>query len=214
MTIKTFQVNPLGENCYVINDDTGQAAIIDCGCSTESEWSEIKKHIAKNNLEVVHLLNTHLHFDHVWGNAYAYRDLGLKAEASPLDKSIYENIDNQIKAVAGVFLPHPPIPPLGEKLQEGSNISIGNTILRVLHTPGHSQGSLCFYAEADKTLFSGDTLFQCSYGRTDLEGGSMTQMMSSLRRLASLPDEVKVYPGHGPSTDIHSEKMYNPYLPM
>ena len=82
MTIKTFQVNPLGENCYVINDDTGQAAIIDCGCSTESEWSEIKKHIAKNNLEVVHLLNTHLHFDHVWGNAFAYRDLGLKAEAS------------------------------------------------------------------------------------------------------------------------------------
>lgn len=213
MTIKTFEVNPLGENCYVISDDTHEAAIIDCGCSAESEWSEIKKHIAKNDLTVVHLLCTHLHFDHVWGNAYIYRDLHLKAKASYLDISIYEHIDDQIYAVTGVNIPHAPTPPLGDALHEGDSITFGHTTLQVLSTPGHTQGSVCFYSEADKVLFSGDTLFRSSYGRTDLEGGNTSQMMSSLRRLSTLPDDVIVYCGHGPSTDMRSEKMFNPYLP-
>ncbi len=214
MTIKTFQVNPLGENCYVLSDDTREAVIIDCGCSAESEWSDIKKYIAKSDLTVKHLLNTHLHFDHVWGNAFVYRDLGLKAEASHLDATLYANMDAQIYSVAGVNLPHPPSPPLGQALREGDVITFGHTSLMVMSTPGHTQGSVCFYAEKEKALFSGDTLFRNSYGRTDLDGGSMSQMMGSLRRLASLPDDVAVYCGHGPSTDMHSEKMFNPYLPL
>ena len=93
MTIKTFVVNPLGENCYVVNDDTKEAVIIDCGCSDEYEWADIKKYIANNDLQVKHLLNTHLHFDHIWGNTFVHRDMGLCPEANYEDLHIYENMD-------------------------------------------------------------------------------------------------------------------------
>lgn len=212
MNIKTFEVNPLCENCYVINDESKEAAIIDCGCSDEHEWAEIKKYIAVNDLQVKHLLNTHLHFDHVWGNAFVYRDLHLKPEANYEDLHIYEHMDDQIRSVVGVSIPHPPLPPLGTSLGDGAEITFGNTILKVITTPGHSQGSICFFAETDRVLFSGDTLFCGSCGRTDLEGGSMEKIMQSLQKLATLPDETKVFCGHGPATTIGREKLYNPYI--
>ena len=212
MDIKTFEVNPLGENCYVVSDETNEAVIIDCGCSTESEWADIKKYIAANDLQVKHLLNTHLHFDHVWGNAFAYRDLGLRPEANYEDLRIYENMDEQIRSVVGMSIPHPPMPPLGTSLLDGSEVCFGHTTLRVLTTPGHSRGSICFYAENEHTLFSGDTLFCGSCGRTDLAGGSYRDIMLSLTKLSALPDETKVLCGHGPSTTIAREKLYNPYF--
>lgn len=187
MDIKTFEVNPLGENCYVVSDETKEAVIIDCGCSTESEWADIKKYIAANDLQVKHLLNTHLHFDHVWGNAFAYRDLGLRPEANYEDLRIYENMDEQIRSVVGMSIPHPPMPPLGTSLLDGSEVCFGHTTLRVLTTPGHSRGSICFYAENEHTLFSGDTLFCGSCGRTDLAGGSYRDIMMSLTKLSALP---------------------------
>lgn len=212
MNIKTFEVNPLGENCYVVSDETKEAVIIDCGCSTESEWSDIKKHIASNDLQVKHLLNTHLHFDHVWGNAFAYRDLALRPEANYEDLRIYERMDEQIRSVIGISIPHPPMPPLGTSLLDGSEITFGKTTLKVLTTPGHSRGSVCFYAEKDAVLFSGDTLFCGSCGRTDLEGGSYLDILRSLQKLTALPDSTKVLCGHGPSTTIGREKQFNPYL--
>lgn len=212
MNIKTFEVNPLGENCYVVSDETQEAVIIDCGCSTESEWADIKEYIATQNLQVKHLLNTHLHFDHVWGNAFVYRDFGMKPEANFEDLYIYEHMDEQIRSVVGVSIPHPPLPPLGTSLLDGNEIIFGNTTLRVLTTPGHSQGSICFYSETDGVLFSGDTLFCGSCGRTDLEGGSMESMIQSLQKLATLPDMTKVFCGHGSATTIGREKLYNPYL--
>ncbi|MDE6000326.1 MAG: MBL fold metallo-hydrolase, partial [Bacteroidaceae bacterium] len=102
MNIKTFEVNPLGENCYVVSDETREAVIIDCGCSTESEWADIKEYIATQDFQVKHLLNTHLHFDHVWGNAFVYRDFGMKPEANFEDLYIYEHMDEQIRSVVGV----------------------------------------------------------------------------------------------------------------
>ena len=212
MNIKTFVVNPLGENCYVVSDDTNEAAIIDCGCSTESEWAGIKKYLAINDLQVKHLLNTHLHFDHVWGCAFVYRDLGLRPEANYEDLPIYENMDEQIRSVVGIALPHPPMPPLGTSLSDGSEITFGNTVLQVLTTPGHSRGSICFYSPKDHVLFSGDTLFCGSCGRTDLVGGSYEDIMLSLQKITLLPDPTKVLCGHGPSTTIGYEKRYNPYL--
>ena len=212
MDIKTFEVNPLGENCYVVSDETKEAVIIDCGCSTEGEWADIKKYIAANDLQVRHLLNTHLHFDHVWGNAFAYRDLGLRPEANYEDLRIYENMDEQIRSVVGMSIPHPPMPPLGTSLLDGNEVCFGHTTLRVLTTPGHSRGSICFYAENEHTLFSGDTLFCGSCGRTDLAGGSYRDIMLSLTKLSALPDETKVLCGHGPSTTIAREKLYNPYF--
>lgn len=212
INIQTFEVNPLGEQCYVVSDENQEAVIIDCGCSTESEWADIKKYLATNDLQVKHLLNTHLHFDHVWGNTFVYRDLGLRPEANYEDLHIYEHMDEQIRSVVGISIPHPPLPPLGTSLLDGSEVTFGNTTLKVLTTPGHSRGSICFYSEKDAVLFSGDTLFCGSCGRTDLEGGSYEAIMQSLRRLITLPDETKVYCGHGPSTTIGREKMYNPYL--
>ena len=212
MTIKTFEVNPLCENCYVVSDETKQCVIIDCGCSDEYEWGEIKKYINAEGLEVKNLLNTHLHFDHVWGNTFVYRDLGLRPEANYEDLTIYEHMDEQIRSVVGVGIPHPPLPPLGTSLLDSSEITFGNTTLKVLTTPGHSRGSICFYAEKDNVLFSGDTLFCGSCGRTDLEGGSYHDIMLSLQKLSTLPDSTKVFCGHGPSTTIEREKQYNLYM--
>lgn len=212
MEIKTFVVNALGVNCYVVSDETKEAVIIDGGCSDEYEWSDIKKYIATEELQVKHLLNTHLHFDHVWGNSYIYKDLGLRPEANYEDLPIYENMDEHIRSVVGIGIPHPPIPPLGTSLLDGSKIHFGNTTLMVIATPGHSRGSICFYSEKDHVLFSGDTLFCNSCGRTDLEGGSFTDIIQSLHKLAALPNETKVLCGHGPSTTIGHEKIYNPYM--
>ena len=158
------------------------------------------------------LLNTHLHFDHVWGNTFVYRDLGLRPEANYEDLTIYENMDEQIRSVVGVGIPHPPLPPLGTSLLDGTEITFGNTTLKVLTTPGHSRGSVCFYSAKEHVLFSGDTLFCGSCGRTDLEGGSYEDIIMSLRKLANLPDETKVFCGHGPATTMEREKRYNLYL--
>ena len=212
MIIKTFEVNPLAENCYVVSDDTKEAVIIDCGCSAESEWADIKKYIASNDLQVKHVLNTHLHFDHVWGTALVYRDLGLRPEANYEDLQLYENMDEQIRSVVGMRLPHPPMPPLGTSLLDGSEVTFGHTTLKVLATPGHSRGSICFYSEADGVLFSGDTLFCGSCGRTDLAGGNYSDIITSMHSLSTLPDHIQVFCGHGPSTTIGREKLYNPYM--
>lgn len=212
MTIKTFEVNPLGENCYVVNDDTKEGVIIDCGCSAESEWTDIKKYIATNDLQIKYLLNTHLHFDHVWGNAFVYRDLSLRSAANYEDLPLYERMDEQIRSVVGIVIPHPPLPPLGISLTDGYEISFGTTTLTVIATPGHSRGSICFYSAQDRVLFSGDTLFCGSCGRTDLEGGNPQAIVQSLQRLATLPDDTKVLCGHGGTTTIGREKVYNPYM--
>lgn len=212
MEIKTFEVNPLGEHCYVASDNTQEAVIIDCGCSTESEWLNIKKYIAANDLKVKHLLNTHLHFDHVWGNAFVYRDLNLCAVANYEDLYLYEHMDEQIRSVVGVCIPHSPLPPLGTSLLDGTEILFGHTKLKAIATPGHTRGSMCFYSQESGVLFSGDTLFCDSCGRTDLEGGNPDAIQRSLLRLATLPNDTQVFCGHGPSTTIGKEKMYNPYL--
>ena len=212
MIVKTFEVNPLGVNCYVVSDETKEGVIIDCGCSDESEWEGIRKYIASNGLQIKHLLNTHLHFDHVWGNAFAYRDLGLRAAANYEDLPLYERMDEQIRSVVGVVIPHPPLPPLGTSLADGSELSFGTTTLAVVATPGHTRGCVCFYSAHDHTLFSGDTLFCGGCGRTDLEGGDSHAIMLSLQRLAALPDDTQVYCGHGSGTTIGREKAYNPYM--
>ncbi len=193
-------------------DDTKEGVLIDCGCSTESEWLTIKRFLESEEIKIKHLLNTHLHFDHVWGNASAARDLGINPEASKLDINLYNNIENMVHGMFGVRIPIPAMPPIATDLREGSVIAFGNTKLTVLATPGHSQGSLCFYCEEEGILFSGDTLFCGSMGRTDLEGGNMSSMIKSLRRLSELPDETEVHCGHGDDTTIDDEKKYNPYF--
>lgn len=212
LTIKTFQVNPLGVNCYVISDSTNEAVIIDCGCFTDSEWNQIKRYIDDNNLKVVHLLNTHFHFDHMMGILFAYPDLKISPEGNYADEYLYKTLNQQVESFMGISLNSVSLPSLGKNMSERTEVKFGEHTFKVIQTPGHTPGGVCFYCEEENVLFSGDTLFQCSMGRTDLPGGNGHEMMSSLRRLSTLPRETKVYPGHGGWTNIGYECDNNPYF--
>ena len=214
ITVKTFPVNPLGTNCYVASDnDSKETVIIDCGCSAESEWNAIKQYIDSQQLKPTHLLCTHLHFDHVWGNAFVKQDFDLNPEASAEDLSLYYNAENMISDMFGMRMNLPQMPAVKNYLSNNNEIIIGSTTLKVIATPGHSRGGLCFYSAADNVLFAGDSLFNGSVGRTDLEGGNMQQLIESIRtKLITLPDNTIVYCGHGPYTFIGDEKLYNPFL--
>lgn len=212
MKIKAFKVNALEVNCYVVSDDTKEGVIIDCGCSAESEWLNIKKYIEEEGIEVKHLLNTHLHFDHVWGNPYVARDLCLAPEASPFDIPLYESVEEMVHQVFGIKIRFGEMPPVSRNLKEGDIVAFGNSALKVFNTPGHTKGCICFYSDEEHILFSGDTLFQGSIGRTDLPGGSMDEILHSLHRLLTLPDDTRVFCGHGPETTIGYEKQFNMYV--
>lgn len=217
MKIQQFTVGPIEENTYVISDDSHEAAIIDCGCFSESEWHSIKTYIDTNELKVTHLLNTHLHFDHTLGNSFALRDFRLRAEASAADNYLYEGMFEQMAGLLGerfackfdLSFAQTPY----KLLADGDKIHFGNTTLEVIATPGHTPGGLCFYDKVDGILFSGDSLFQGSIGRTDLKGGNFQSLIRSLtQRILTLPPDTVVYSGHGPATTIEHEMNYNPYL--
>lgn len=213
LNIKIFEVNPLGVNCYVVSDDTKEAVIIDCGCFHPDEWSEIKSFIDKEGLNVRHLLNTHLHFDHIMGIPMVFNDLGLSPEANKNDLYIYNKVEEQIKQVVGADIPHIEMPPLGLELRDGDEIEFGDHKFTVIQTPGHTPGGICFYCKEEEVLFTGDTLFRMSVGRTDLPGGNYKDLQQSIiERLATLPPTTIAYPGHGPSTTIEEEAKYNPYF--
>jgi len=213
MNIKKFEVNPLGVNCYVVSDDSKEAVIIDCGCFHPDEWNDIKKYIDSEGLKVVHLLNTHLHFDHIMGIPFAYNDLGLSPEANAADLYIYNKVEDQLSRIMGMKVEHIDMPEIGRQLRDGDEITFGSHKLLVIQTPGHTPGGVCFYCKEENVVFTGDTLFRMSIGRTDLDGGSYEAIKQSIQeRLALLPRETKVYPGHGPASTIDDECKYNPYF--
>jgi len=212
MDIKRFEVNPVQENCYVVSDETKEAAVIDCGALFEEERKAIVSYIEENGLTLRHVLCTHGHFDHIFGVDKLFEEFGVKPRLYAADRPLYDGMKQQVMAFFGTSYDKMP-PPLGEDLSDGELILFGNIQLKVLHTPGHSPGSVVFYCESEKVLFSGDTLFRMSVGRTDLEGGSWQQLLHSLHNvLAPLPADVKVFTGHGPSTTIGDEVCMNPYL--
>jgi len=225
LTIKTFTVNPLEENMYVVSDEAKHAVIIDCGAIYPDEHEAIKQYISNAGLTPVAHLLTHAHFDHIWGVSFIYNTYGLAPRLHAADLALYSNLDNQLKLFA---LPatHSHLPPAGPCLTPGGEASAGDEVtngeittgleghpLRVIHTPGHTPGGVCFYFEKDKVLFSGDSLFRMSIGRTDLPGGDYPTLITSLTNLISfLPDDTDIYPGHGPMTTASLERRGNPYL--
>ncbi len=213
LTIKQFVVNPVQENCYVLSDESGEAAIIDCGCFDQSEWNKIKGYIHTNGLTVKHLLNTHLHFDHVMGNRFATEDFGIIAKAHKGDLPLYNKLDQQLQMFFGTAFNELSIPQIDTSLKSNDIINFGTHSLQVLCTPGHSAGGVCFYCKEENMLWSGDTLFEGSIGRTDLESGNYATLINSISNtLLPLPDNTRVYPGHGPYTTIGDEKRFNPYF--
>lgn len=211
MTIKKFVCNMLQENCYVASDDTRECVVIDCGAYYPEERQAITEYIKEEKLTPVHLLATHGHVDHNFGNDTMAATFGLKPEIAAQDETLLSDCKTQAMRMFGLDLDNE-FPPVGHLLKDGDEVTFGSHKLKVIGTPGHSRGSVCYYCKEEDVMFSGDTLFRHSIGRTDFEGGSMLQIIQSLRMLAQMPDNITVLPGHGDRTTIGEELAHNPYM--
>ncbi len=204
LTIQSFAVMPFDENCYVVSDETGEGVVIDPG----GMESAILAYIREAKLSIKAVLDTHGHCDHIGAND-AIRD----ATGAPLyihkeDAPMLDNMRLNLSAFMGFKVLSRPAEHL---LSEGDKISFGQSALEVLHTPGHTTGGICFIG--DGVAFTGDTLFAGSIGRSDFPGGSEVELIGNIKKkLLALPDETKVYAGHGPSSEIGWERTHNPYL--
>ncbi|HTL83398.1 MAG TPA: MBL fold metallo-hydrolase [Bacteroidia bacterium] len=209
-TVKQFTFNPFAENTYVVSDETGECVIIDPGCHISEEEEELTQYITSQKLKPVKLLNTHCHVDHVFGNYFVSQKWGLGLEMHKDDLNVLASFPMVCEMYG---FPGGPQPEPKVFLEEGQQVKFGNTKFDIFFTPGHSPGSVCFYSREDKVVIGGDVLFQNSIGRTDLPGGNHEQLLQSIReKLFVLPDEVKVYCGHGPFTTIGWEKKHNPFV--
>ena len=211
MKVKNFEFNMFPVNCFVLSDETNEAVIIDAGCFYPEEKQRLKDYIESNGLTVKHVLNTHLHLDHVFGNPYLFQEYGLRPEGGEQDEFWLDKVSTMARNFG--FMYDEEQPKLGKYLHEGDTVTFGNTELKVIHVPGHSQGSLVYYNEKEACLFSGDVLFEGSIGRADLAGGDYNQLIEGIRsKLFVLPEETRVYPGHGYDTSIGYEKKNNPFF--
>lgn len=211
LNIKTFVCNMLQENCYVVSDESKECVIVDCGVFYPEEKAALVSYIRETGLRPVHLIATHGHLDHNFGNALIYSEFGLKLEIHQQDSSLIEHSERQADVFYQLELDDE-MPPIGRLLSADDTISFGSHTFTIIETPGHSRGGVCYYCEEEHVLFTGDTLFNRSVGRCDFSGGSMFMLIQSLRTLSQLPDNTRVYAGHGPQTTIGEEVANNPYL--
>jgi hydroxyacylglutathione hydrolase len=208
--VQSFTFNPIQENTYVLYDESKECVIIDPGCYDDTERSELSAFIDANELKPVHLLNTHCHLDHVFGNAYVANNWNLKLEINRKDQPVLD----AFMATAKLYgMNAEPSPQPSVFLEEGDLIKFGNSALEIAFTPGHSPGSITFFSRNDKFMIAGDVLFFGSIGRTDLPGGDFQTLIDSIKnKLFPLGDDMKVYSGHGPATNIGYERANNPFL--
>ena len=212
MQIKTFQFNPIGENTYILYDTTNECVVIDPGCFYAEEKSALLDFISGNNLIVRHVLNTHMHFDHILGNNFMFEQFGLKPEANWEDEFLLNQFSAQMRTF-GIEGADEKMPPIGNYLEDNDVVTFGSQQLTVLHIPGHSPGSVVFYNREAKVLIAGDVLFRGSIGRTDLARGNYGQLVNGIKtKLMTLSPDTVVYPGHGPKTTIGFEAAHNPFL--
>lgn len=198
-------------NCYVLSDETGEAVVIDPGCFYPEEKETLKTYLSTNGLTLKHVLNTHLHLDHIFGNPYLFQVYGLRPEGGQQDEFWLKQASAMARSYG--FLYEEEQPDLGKYVCDGDVITFGHTKLQAIHVPGHSPGSMVYYCEEDSCLFCGDVLFYGSIGRADLKGGNFDELREGIcSRLFVLPPDTKVYPGHGPATSIGYEKQNNPFF--
>ena len=211
ITIKSFEFNYFQENTFLLYDDTREAVLIDCGCCRKEEEKELTDFILENKLTLKHLLCTHLHVDHVFGNGFIYKTYGLKPEANKQDVEKLPSPDEQAK-LFGLRQQVENVP-VEKYIVGGETIKFGTSELQVLTVPGHSPGSIAFYNKKNGFASVGDALFAGSIGRPDGWGGRQEGLVAAIHdKLLSLPDETVIYPGHGPETRVIDEKFNNPYL--
>jgi hydroxyacylglutathione hydrolase len=205
MILDSVVVGPLEVNCYIIGcEETMEGVVIDPGANVDRVLAAISKH----GLKIIHVLNTHGHFDHVGGNRPIMEAAGADLLIHEADVPFLSHAFETASAF-GLKSENSPLP--DKCLHDGMKLLVGNLELKVLHTPGHTPGGCCFLVNG--IVISGDTLFADSIGRTDFPGGSLETLLKSIHeKLMSLPDETVVYPGHGPATTIGRERVFNPYL--
>lgn len=207
LTVKKFVVNPIEESTFVIYDETREAAIVDCGVLYPEEEVALTNFIKSEGLTVKYHLLTHSHFDHIFGADFVYRTWGLSPCMHKNELPTYDAAATQMRSFVGNAFTLV-TPPAGKLFDDHEVVTLGSHTLKVLPTPGHTQGGVCYYCAEENVLLSGDTLFYRSIGRTDLFGGNYDQLISSIKQeLMVLPSEIKVYPGHGPATTIGEERL-------
>lgn len=205
MIIENIVVGPLEVNCYILGcDDTREAVIIDPG----GDADEIIKAVEKGKFIPKLIINTHAHFDHVGGVKVIQDHFKIDFLLHKDDLFLIENLDEQATSFGLDRIPEPDV---NKFVNDGDKISLGQKVIKVIHTPGHTPGGVCYYV--DNSVFVGDTMFAGSIGRTDFPGSSYETLIKSIKeRLFPLGDSVTVYSGHGPSTTIGNEKSHNPFL--
>ena len=208
--IQKFTFNPLQENTYVLYDETGDCIIVDAGCYFDYEKEELTGFIDEKKLVPVKLVNTHGHFDHILGITFCRSKYNIPFYIHKDDVFLIKQAVSQ----GDLFgVPIEPVDPPDGLLEEGEQISFGNSKLELIHVPGHAPGSMVLYHPGQKFLLAGDALFYGSIGRTDLPGGNYNQLTENIKhKLLVLPEDTVVYSGHGPETSIGFEKNSNPFL--
>ena len=202
MKIACYAAGSVGTNCYVVSDDNGITAIIDC----DGNPAPLYSYIEKNNLKVTHILLTHGHYDYIGSVNEVAEHYGCKIVGAVQEMPLFTDPALNVSQFVGApIIVHPDV-----QVSNGDVVKVGDMEFTVLETPGHTAGSICFIGK--DVIFSGDTLFQGSCGRTDLPTGSWADITVSLKKLAALPGDYQVYSGHGPATTLETERKTNPYM--
>ena len=211
MRIKSFTFNPFQENTFVVYDETKECIIIDPGCYTEKERTELRRFITSEGLKPVKLINTHCHIDHVLGNKFVSELWDLELYINKEDLPLLENAGNIGKMYGMEDYEGSPYPK--HFLAQDDTLTFGESSFKILFTPGHAPGHICLYSKENNLVIAGDVLFQGSIGRTDLPGGDHGTLINSIiTQLFPLPNETQVFCGHGPATNLGYEKEHNPFL--
>jgi hydroxyacylglutathione hydrolase len=198
MKIQTFTVGMLSTNCYVVScPEIKEAIIIDPGFEADYEAEQVIRYVDETSLKVKFIVNTHGHADHISGDLVLKRKYGVPVYIHTYDAGCLNDLGDNLS-------------PVNVLLEDGGLLKFGRVTLKVMHTPGHSLGSISLVGET--LVFTGDTLFAGGIGRTDFAGGSDRDMRASLQKLVALPDDYVVYPGHGCTSTIGEEKRVNPFL--
>ncbi|MBI9066386.1 MAG: MBL fold metallo-hydrolase [Salinivirgaceae bacterium] len=211
MQYKTFVFSPFQENTYVLFDESNECIVIDAGNFFPKENEQLDTFFKDHNLKFTHILNTHNHLDHIFGSRYLVDKYGVKVACHEKELPWIDNFKSTCQGYGLNIEADAPKPEI--LLSDGEIFKFGTTELKVILVPGHSAGGLAFYNEKEGLLFCGDILFQGSIGRTDLPGGNHELLISGIKeKLLILPDETKVFSGHGAETTIGEEKRNNPFL--